>query len=466
MAEPDYTRPRSAIFQQRVNPQEYEARPQRWNWYALIRPLDRSLEEQAERPLPSGYIRNLRHFWLDGLFAAVSDNLYLSFIPLYALAFGASNSQVGLVTAAANLLGALSFFPGARLVEQVRWRKPLVLLSGGWLGRLALLGLALVPLLAGRPEIAIALIVLLNGLRSFLGNLANPAWTSLVADLVPEHMRGRYLSGRNTAMGLAGLAVVPVAGYLINRANTAADSEVVGYQLAFGLAFAAGLVSAFFYSRISEPFPRPAALVEHRRGDLRRALRTNLAFAGLVGGAFIWNLALQMAAPYFNVYLVRALGATTTAVGLLAAVSSLTALPGQLLFSRLLDRKGATWVLLVTGFLIPLLPLGWLFVTQPWQVGIINTFGGLWWAGYNLANLSLLLLLTPERGRVRAVALFQTAVFSAAVAGPLLGGYLADAAGFKLIFLLSGIGRFAGSLIFAAAIWRAGRAPVPSTPSP
>jgi hypothetical protein len=61
--------------------------------------------------------------------------------------------------------------------------------SAGVFGRLALLGLALVPLLFASPTAAIVAIIILDGLRSFMSNLANPAWTSLVADLMPEGMR-------------------------------------------------------------------------------------------------------------------------------------------------------------------------------------------------------------------------------------------------------------------------------------
>lgn len=114
----------------------------------------------------------------------------------------------------------------------------------------------------------------------------------------------------------------------------------------------------------------------------------------------------------------------------------------------MLDRKGAFWVQMTTGLLIPLLPMAWALTTAPWQVGIINTFSGFLWAGYNLSNFNLLLELTPDEQRPRAVALFQTAVFGSAVVGPLLGGYLADAIGFKFIFVLSGAGRFLGMLLF------------------
>ena len=70
-------------------------RPQRWNWSAVIRPLDRRLIEQTDNTLVPSQIFSLRYFWLDGLFAAISENFYLGFVPLFALAFGATSGQVG-----------------------------------------------------------------------------------------------------------------------------------------------------------------------------------------------------------------------------------------------------------------------------------------------------------------------------------------------------------------------------------
>ncbi|MFW6097849.1 MAG: MFS transporter [Chloroflexota bacterium] len=434
------------VIQRRVNDRVDALRPHRWNWQALARPIDRSLQRDVSQPLAQDTVRNLRFFWLDGLFSAVSENFYLGYVTLFALAFGATNGQVGMVTAAGNLFGAISLFPGARLVERWGRRKPLILWSAGGLGRFVLLSLALVPFLTTQAELAIALIILLNGLRAFMGSLANPAWTALVADLVPDFLRGNYFSRRNFAMGLAALVVAPLAGQIINVGNEIAGFEFLGYQAVFLFAFLFGVISTLSFRRIDEPAPSDAALRPHQRGDLRRALRQNPAFVGLVISAFIWNMALQVAAPFFNVYLVAELGATTTMVGAVASVSSLTALFGQRYFGRWLDRKGTIWVIMVSGALIPGLPLAWIFITEPWHVGIINTFGGFLWAGYNLANFNLLLTLTPDEQRPRAVALFQTAVFSSSVVGPVLGGYLADVFSFQLIFLLSAAGRLLGTL--------------------
>jgi MFS family permease len=435
------------IFQRRVSAVDHR-RPQRWNWSALVQPLDRSLERGAAEPITRQRLRGLRYFWLDGLFTAVSDSFYLGYITLFALAYGASNGQIGIVTASANLLGAISLFPGARLVEQFGRRKSVVVWTAGGVGRAALLLLALLPVLVNRPEVAIFAIILLNGLRSMMTNLGNPAWTAIAADLVPGAMRGRYFGSRNLAIGLAGLAVAPLAGLIIRELNGRQGNDLFGYQFVFLLSFAFGLLATLSYQRIPEPATTPSQLQKYQAGDLGQALRNSPGFLGLVVSAFIWNLSLQIAGPFFNVYLVNNLQASTAMVGLVNGMSSFASLLGQLLFGRLLDSRGAFWLQRFTGLTIPLLPLAWVFVREAWQVNLINFFGGALWAGYNLSNFNLLLEMTPEEQRPRAVALYQTAVFSSAVLGPLLGGYLADAVSFQLIFILSCVGRYIGTFAF------------------
>ncbi|MEZ4646090.1 MAG: MFS transporter [Chloroflexota bacterium] len=436
------------FMQRRSNATVDHLRPQRWNWTVILRPLDRGLAKQAVEPLPFAQVRSLRFFWLDGLFAAISDNFYVGFVTLYALAYGASNGQVGWLTAVANLAGALALFPGARLIERVGRRKPVVVWSGGGVARLTFLAFAFFPFFITQPQTAILCIVILEGTRAFMANLANPAWTAMVADLVPMQLRGRYLGSRNLAMGVAALVVAPLAGRIISLGNNWGTSHVTGYQVVFILAFIFGMISTLSYQRIDEPEPSAPIDRQYQRGALRQTLRHYPWFIGLVISAFVWNMSLQVAGPFFNVYLVNEMNASAAMIGLLAAVSSLTALLGQQVFGRLLDSKGTLWVQQVCGFLIPVLPIGWMFITAPWHVIFINTLGGFIWAGYSLSNFNLLLTFTPEEQRPRAVALYQTAVFGSAVIGPLLGGYLADAISYKLIFALSGIGRLSAMVLF------------------
>ena len=68
--------------------------PHRWNWAAIVRPLDSSLEQGAQHPISRDMRLGLRYLWLQGLFNAAGDNFYLSFIPLFVLAYEIGRAHV------------------------------------------------------------------------------------------------------------------------------------------------------------------------------------------------------------------------------------------------------------------------------------------------------------------------------------------------------------------------------------
>ncbi len=406
--------------------------------------------DQASQPVR----RNLRWFWFDGLFANVSDSIVLTYLPLFMLALGASSTQIGLTDALTNLSAALILLPSAALVERWGHRKQITVLTGGGAGRAMLLLMALAPLAFSGPA-AIYAIIALAIARSIFGSMGLPAWTSLIADIVPLSWRGRYFSSRNIAMGIAGLVTTLLVGQLIGHIG-----EPTGHQLALGLAFVVGAISTFSFCHIHEPVVPTFRGKKRKTRPLRfKRLRAHPEFLAFCATAALWNFAVRIAGPFFSPYQVQILGATPAIVGVLSVISPLTALPGQRLFGVLADRWGPRRVQTILGLLIPLLPLGWALTRSPWHAIPVNLAGGFLWAGYNLANFNLLLSLTPEDQRPRYTALYQLVVMIALAAGAALGSMvleLVSAAytetwGYRTIFILSGCGRLAAALLFAFA---------------
>ena len=95
---------------------------------------------------------------------------------------------------------------------------------------------------------------------------------------------------------------------------------------------------------------------------------------------------------------------------------------------------------------------------------LINVGAGVLWAGYNLASFNMLLELSPREDRESGVALYQSAVSASAVLGPLVGGLVIAAVGYQAVFILSGAGRLAGSILFVLFV-RPRRAPAGSAES-
>jgi len=383
--------------------------------------------------------RGMRMFWWDGFFAWGSEAIVVQYLALYAVAFGATASQIGVLSAMVALAGATAFLPGARLAERWGRRKLIVVLTGGLGARPALLALALLPFFfEGRQVVFI--IAGLAALRYFMVGVGIPAWTSLTADLVPTAIRGRFLASRSVGMGVSTLMVVPLAGGIIGWVGFPR-----GWEIAWLLAFLLGLGSTFSYARIPEPRPAPAAAVK-TGGAVRLLDDTNFLF--FCGTALLWNLALYGASPFFNVYLVENLGGSALWVGFLVAIAGVLELVGLSYFGPIIDRRGSKWVMIIGGLGIPFLPWAWVFVQAPWQIIPVNIAGGFLWAAYNLGALNLLLSISPDQKRPTYAAAYQSAVYLSAFMGPLMGGFLAQAYGYRLLFGLSGAGRLLSTLLF------------------
>jgi MFS family permease len=427
----------SIFVRQRISPSVIPRRIARGFGYGELASLPVEAQPTAEQR------QGMRMFWWDGLFAWFSETIVLQYLALYALAFGASDLQIGLLAALAALSAAAAFFPGARLAETWGRKKLIVVLTGGGMARLVLLALAVLPFFSKGGDMIYAIIAL-AAVRGFVASLGIPAWTALSAEIVPVGMRGRFFSWRNIGLGVGGLVGAPLAGLVIRQLGFAE-----GWQVAWLIAFLAGMVSTSFYARIPEPEPagREEEGVTNGAPPFATLLadRTLLAFCGT---ALIWNLFLYIPAPFFNVHLVKNLGGSAAWVGGLAAVMSLFGLLGQGIFGKMVDVRGARWVMVLTGLAIPALPLGWFFVQAPWQVIFINALGGVAWAGYNLGAFNLLLNIAPAEQRPRYAAAYQTMVFFSAFLGPLVGGFLAEAYGIKLLFVLSAAGRMSATFLF------------------
>jgi MFS family permease len=303
---------------------------------------------------------------------------------------------------------------------------------------------------------AIWLVLVCVSVRGFFGYFANPAWTSLVADIIPITMRGRFFASRNFGMSLSALATAPVAGYLLDR-----FSGLDGWQIVWFVAFGAGAVSTWNYARIPDPTPHidviPADANRPRSTVLADILADHTFVMYLVGTA-VWNIALQGAGPFFNIYLAENLGASSLWIGVLAALPAVTGLAGLVYFGRAMDLRGTRWVMIVTGLIIPTLPAFWLIITEPWQVLFVNAYGGVVWAGYQLAALNMVMIMSPAEKRPRYSAAFHAVVFASAFAGPIIGGQIIESVGFKALFAFSAVGRLAGTLIMMRFVKEGGGA--------
>jgi MFS family permease len=422
-----------------------------WRRSLLREPLTRHIRAMFPNVSPRR-LAGLRWFWREGFFVQGAESFSADFIPLFALAAGATSGDIGMLAAAANLVMVAGYLPGAFMVSRVRSRKGLVIATSYGASRAMLVVLALLPFIVSAGPALVYLIIAVNALRFFGGSLGNAAWTSLVADLVPQESRGRYFASRFIVIGCAALVGSPLAGWVIRTINGSSVHALPGYQTSLLIAFALGMGSTLFWSRIPEPPALSARRVLGSRRNVMAVLRRNPAFAALALSCFVWSAGANLAGPFFNVFIVTDLGGNAAAVGTTAGVFALTGLLGQVVFGRLTDRRGNRAMLIVTGLLIPILPCAWALARVPFHGYLVNFFSGFLWAGYNLASFNILLEMSPPEDRESSFGIYQTVVATGAVLGPLAGGYLVGLMGYRPVFVASGLTRLIATILFIVLV--------------
>lgn len=393
------------------------------------------------RDVHPSYRKGMQVFWWYGTLIALAAAFVDSYVTLYLLAFGATKLQIGTLVSISSFLAMLAPLVGAQWTAQLGQRKPVFMTSLSAQFFMLLLAV-LAPFLISGPALIIVLIGLM-ALRSGVSGVGSPAWTSLAGDIVPLERRGRYFSSRKTIMSIVTMLTVPVAGQIIDRTGAPG-----GYQIAFAIAVGVAMAAVFLYGRI----PEPASAEDRRREPVWRAfqqaLLRNPMFLRFTLLTIVWNLSVQLAAPYLSVFQIEQLQSSPGIIGVLGTVSALTDVIGRQVFGRVIDRRGARWAFSLCALLIPVLPLLWIPLTRPWQAILVMIPNGFLWAGFDASNFNLQLELSEAKHRTQAVAAHSSLNSIAAIVGPLLGAQLIEELGYDWDFVVSGLGRWVAAILF------------------
>jgi predicted MFS family arabinose efflux permease len=291
--------------------------------------------------------------------------------------------------------------------------------------------------------------ILFAVLRDAFNNFGFPAWMSNTNAIVPIDGRGRYFGSRNFIMSITGMAATLITGKLITL-----FVKPVGYQIALAMAFVIGMASSFSFSRITDVTARPPAEKAHGF-PLRGLGKTILAqpqFIAFTLTAALWNFSIYITGPFFNVQMVNVLHFSAATIGFLSVVTSFAVMITQRRVGALDDRVGSRRLQLISMFLIPVLPLAWIFVTAAWQVVIINLLSGLFWGIFNLATFNLLLASIPHDQVPRFSAVYQIVVMVAMALGAAVGSAIINLWGFFGVLIASTVMRVVSAVVFSRTV--------------
>jgi len=394
----------------------------------------------------------------EGSFATVQGGFGESYITPYAIALNSSNAMIAFLSSFPGLLGPLSQWFGSRLIEKYT-RKKLVLFAIlfqalMWLPIMLLSFLFWKGILTG--YLPLLLIVFFSAYVVF-GNLASPAWFSWMGDIVEEKERGKYFSTRNRITAVISIICAVTSAFFLDFFKKH-SFLLVGFSIFFFLSMIARLISRALFKKQYEP------KIKLREGYyfsfwqfLRKASSNNFGKFAIFRAFF--GFAVNIAAPFFAVYMLRDLQftyATYIIITFSATVFSVLVMP---LWGKFSDRFGNYQVMRITLFLIPAIPILWIFSSSPYYLILVaQLVDGIGWAGFNLASANFIYdsVTPPKRGL--AVSYFNVLNGVGVFLGASLGAFLVEYVSLSFIntilfiFIISGVARLIAGFAMSSHI--------------
>ena len=350
------------------------------------------------------------------------------FLAAFALAIGASNYEIGMLATIA-LLSQLMQLPGLALTSYFPKRRAIVTALAGT-SRLLWIFILLIPVLFVNRGVTFLLQWFL--ISALVGAAAGPAWNSLLRDIVPKDSFGRVFAQR-MAMG-TGLALLLTlgGGWFVDRWKaTAPDTALYAYSCLFAVGVVLGLIATVTVSRLPEPTMKRDSKVSLldlvvdpvKDGNFRKLL-VFLAF---------WSFGVNMAGPFFVIYMLQRIGISLSLVTMLTVTSQLANLLFLKVWGRLADRYSCKSVLAASGPLFFVSVLAWCFTTMPERYFLtvpllfaIHALSGVGLAGVNISAAGIALKLSPSEKAHGYMTVFGLVGALAGACGPLVSGLLAD----------------------------------------
>jgi len=295
-------------------------------------------------------------------------------------------------------------------------------------------------------------LILFVCLYFIVGMIAGSAWSSWMGDLVSEEKRGSYFSKRNTIAGLVSFITLLLGGYLLQISNGSKLEQYIGFAIIFTLALLFRITSFIFLTRKYEPTYN----FQQKNGFsffefIKKAPSNNYGLFILF--LSLMNFSIFIAGPFFTAYMLYDLRLNYLIYTIVLSAAIISKYLSMPTWGKLIDLYGTKKVLTLSAFLMPLVPLLWIFSPNVIYLIIIQLYSGFVWAGFETSSFTFLFdTIIPQR-RAKYIAYSNVLNGIALFIGALLGGVLVRYnnlfwSKYMLVFIVSTILRYTVSFIF------------------
>ncbi|WP_207427198.1 MFS transporter [Pedobacter sp. SYSU D00535] len=382
-------------------------------------------ESLSEKEVQSG----LRLVIADGLFAeSMVSFTGGAFLVAMAIHLGATNFQLG-VLAALPTFSSIFQLVSVWLVRQYNNRKAITVIFS-FLARFPLFVIGLLPFLFSTGTSIYVLIFFLF-FHYYFGSVAGAAWNSWMRDLIPTQQLGTYFSHRSRlTQSLNVILSLTIAFCLDYLKAHYPEHQMLTYSGMFLVGGVFGMLGIYMLARTPEP---QSVMVKDNMFKLLQMPLRDKNFRKLLAFNSFWAFSLNLATPFFSVYMMKTLNIELSFIIALGIVCQLSSIFSIKMWGRLSDRFSNKTIIRISAPVYILCILSWAFTgmadSKVAVLGIlvlINIFSGISTAGANLAIGNVGMKLAPRNEAIVYLSVKNMMVAFFAAIAPVIGGLMAD----------------------------------------
>jgi MFS family permease len=337
----------------------------------------------------------------------------------------------------------------ANWVERTPVKRDIVVKVGFFTERLPVFFLPFAALVAAfNPLLSLALFFILFGWHNFGAGATAVAWQDMVAKIFPIDRRGLFMGLGSFGGAATGVVGATIAAFLLDR-----YAFPLGYALSFSLAGFFTFLSWFFLRMTrEEPSAKPSQTTSNKEyfRKLPGIIQRDHNFRWFLISQVLLNFG-GMAWGFLAVFSVDRWQLSDGYVGTFSTALLIGQAIGNLIFGMLGDRKGY-WIVIVGGSLISfitlLLPL---IVTSPVWFYLVFGLRGLS-LGAGFMTLLIVMEFCAPDVRPTYIGISNTTLGVVGIFAPIIGGLLAQQAGYEPLFIVAAILTAIGLLFFAFTV--------------
>jgi MFS family permease len=393
--------------------------------------------------------RNIRYLTYDTATVGIVQAGITAFVAVFLVRLGAPNTVIGLLAAVLSIGAIFLSMPAATRLEGRRDLVRIVCIGRVFM-RLPILAIAAVPFFLTGP-VEIWAIVALWTLTSIPAAVVNPAWTGVVAAIVPPQKRPRVNGNRWALLSV----VTAIAGAAFGRSLDLVR-EPLNFQIVFFISFLAAWATIHIFAQLRLPEVSANAgkstfvgkPLSYSLGDYVRIVREYPPFMRFVLTAFVYRIGLNLPVALFSIYWVREAHASNTTIGIQNTAANLALVASYVLWGRLAARRGHRIVLLIASAGTSLYPLATAMVREEIWLIPVALIWGTFASGIDVSFFEALLRSSPPERLQTFIGINSALANLVIFIAPIGGTLLANLIGIHLALILGATISIIGTILF------------------